>query len=262
MKTLRFLGLFSCIAALCFWIGSCSAPADKPIALNIASGGILRDALTEIDQLYKQVKPNVAANYIFSGDRLLAKRIEQGEPFDLLISAAPQVMDELEQKGLIISETRQPFVGTDMALIVPANSSLELTNFTDLTDSRVKTVAIALEGPGVSLYTKELLTNLGILETVKRKAVLATVDVREIRRAVEKKQADAGVTYLSEGQSSTQVKVVAVAPSNLHRPVITTLSLLKSSRYPAETKAFIEFLKSPAAMATLQKYGLKPVPLQ
>jgi molybdate transport system substrate-binding protein len=261
MKIPRFVALFSCVVVLCFWLGSCTTPSIRPIALNIASGGILRDALTEVNQLYRQVKPNVVANYVFSGDRLLAKRVEQGEPFDLFISAAPQAMDELEQKGLILSGTRQPFVGTGIALIVPANSQLKLSNFADLADERVKTVAIALEGPGVSIYTKELLTNLGILDAVKRKAVLAAVDVREIRKAVESKQADAGITYLSEGQSSKRVKVVAVASSALHRPVVTTLSLLKNSRYPTETKAFVEFLRSSEAMAVFQKYGLQAAPL-
>lgn len=53
-----------------------SSSTVTPIALNIASGGILGDSLTEVNQLYKQAKPNVVANYVFSGDRLLAKRID------------------------------------------------------------------------------------------------------------------------------------------------------------------------------------------
>ena len=262
MKIFRFLGLFSGVVALCFWLGSCTPRTLEPIALNSASGGILRDALTEVDQIYKQTKPNVVANYIFSGDSLLAKRIEQGEPFDLLISAAPKAMDELEQRKLTLPETRQPFVETEIALIVASDSQLNLSDFTELVDSRVKTVAVALEGPGISVYTKELLANLGILEPVQRKAVLATVDVREIRKAVESKQADAGITYFSEGQSSDKVRVAVVAPSELHRPVITTLSVLKNSRHPAETKAFVEFLNSSEAMTVFQKYGLKPALLQ
>lgn len=71
MKNLSFLGLFSCVVVFCFWLGSCTSLTPRSIALNIASGGILRDSLTEVNQLYKQAQPNVVVNYIFSGDRLL-----------------------------------------------------------------------------------------------------------------------------------------------------------------------------------------------
>lgn len=213
--------------------------------------------MVDVDQLYKQEKPNVVVNYTIAGSEVLKRRIKQGESFDLYIASSPKPMDELEQKGLILSETRQPFVSTKIALIVPKDSGLAISDFKYLADDRVKTVAMSLEGPGVSTYTKEILTNLKILEKVKSKAKLANTDVREILKAVESKQADVGITFLSEVDQSNKVKVVTNAPADLHRPVVTTLAVLKNSQYSTQAKEFIEFLKSPKAIAVFQKHGFE-----
>ena len=127
----------------------------------------------------------------------------------------------------------------------------------DLVSDQVKTIAMSLEGPGVSTYTNEILTNLDILEPVKSKAVLAQIDVREILNAVESGRADAGITFLSEVQQSNKVKVIATAPAELHRPVVTTLATLKNSQHATEAKELIEFLNSPPAMAVFQQHGFE-----
>lgn len=257
MKIPHFFGLFSCVVALCFWLGSCTTP-PKTILLNVGVGGVFRDVIVKVINLYQQEKPNVVINPIIAGSDILKQRIERGEPFDLFMAASPKSMDALEQQGLILSASRQSFVSTEIALIVPVDSQLAIADFKDLTDERVKTIAMSLEGPGVSTYTKEILTNLKILQAVKRKAVLANVDVREILKAVETKQVDAGITFLSEAKFSDKVKVATIASKNLHRPVVTSFVLLKNSQHLTEAKEFIEFLKSPKAMTVFQQYGFKP----
>ncbi|MCC5639214.1 molybdate ABC transporter substrate-binding protein [Nostoc sp. CHAB 5844] len=258
MKRMIKLGtLFSLIVVLCIWAGSCTAPKTNTVALNVAAAGLFRDVLVKVDQLRQQENLSVVVNYTIAGSDVLKRRIEAGESFDLFIASSPKPMDELQQKGLILSETRQSFVGTQIALIVPKDSQLAVSDFKDLASDRIKTIAMSLEVPGVSTYTYEILNNLKILAQVKPKAVLAQTDVREILDAVETKRAEVGITFLSEVQQSDKVKVVATAPLNLHRPVVTSFAVLKISQYATEAKELMKFLKSQKAMTVFQQNGFE-----
>lgn len=257
----RFWTLFSFAIAFCIYLGSCTPqPLAKPVSLNFASGPQVREALIELEKQYRQEKVNVTINYTFSGASALKERIERRESFDLILLNSKQTIDELEKKGLVRAETRTNLVGTEIALIVPADSTLAIANFGDLTSDRVKTVAMGTERLGVGQYTKEILTNLGIFSQIQSKAVWANVEVREVIKAVESGQADAGITFLPEAKLSQKVKIAAIAPANSHSPIISRVVVLKNSQHPVEAKELIEFLASAKALPVFKKYGFTALP--
>ncbi len=215
--------------------------------------------MVELEKQYRQEKFNVTINYTFSGASVLKDRIERGESFDLILLTSKQALDELDKKGLLLSETSKKLASTEMALIVPADSSLAIADFKDLTSDRIKTVAMGTERLGVGQYTKEILTNLGIFSQIQSKAVWANVEVREVIKAVETKQADAGITLLPEAKLSKKVKIAAIAPANTHTPIISRVVVLKNSQHPIEAKELIEFLASAKALPVFQKYGFTAI---
>lgn len=252
--------LLSCTVAFCFWLGSCTTQTPaKAVSLNFAAGPQYREVLIELERQYRQEKFNVTINYTFSGATALKERIERGESFDIFLITSQLVLDELQKKGLLLSETRKNLVSTQMVLMVPIDSQLTIADFKELTSDRIKTIAMGTERLGVGEYTQEILTNLGIFQQVKSKALWANVEVREITKAVETKQADIGITYLPEAKSSSKVKIVAFAPTNSHKPIIAGLAVLKNSQHPVEAKALLEFLSSPQAMSIFEKYGFTPI---
>lgn len=264
-KGWQWVALFSVVLGLFLWLGSCSIPIVSPTVLNVATASILRDAMGDVAKLYSEKFPTAAVVPVISGDRVLRLRIEAGDPLDVVILASPQSMDSLERGGYLRPNSRQELVRTRMALITRADSSLSLSQFTDLASDRVKKVALSLEGTGVSTYTKEILENFNLLAAIQSKALLTTVDVREIRHAVEQRAADVGITYLSEAQLVPRFKVVAIAPENSHRPVEVTVAALQNTQHEALEKRpheqavqkFIQFLKSPEVTALLQRHGFE-----
>ncbi|MGE5656981.1 MAG: molybdate ABC transporter substrate-binding protein [Actinomycetota bacterium] len=259
IKTSRFLILFICVVAFCFWLGSCTNQLPvKAVSINFAAGPQYRDVLIELERQYRQEKFNVTINYTFSGANALKERIEQGESFDIFLVTSKLAIDDLQKKGLL-SETIKGLVSTQMVLIVPVDSQLAIADFKDLTSDRIKTIAMGTERLGVGQYTKEILTNLGIFQQVQSKAIWANVEIREVRKAVESKQADVGITYLPEAKSSNKVKIVAIAPASSHKPLIARLAVLKNSQHPVEAKAFIDFLTSPKVIPVFDKYGFTAI---
>ncbi len=223
-------------------------------ALTVSAATSLKDALTEIQSLLPQQLSNTTATYNFGASGALQQQIEQGAPADVFISAAKKQMDALQQKGLLLNETRTNLLRNQLVLIVPQNST-GITSFEDLKRDRVKKVALGEpKSVPAGQYAEEVLTALKIDQAVKPKAVYAK-DVRQALNYVESGNADAGIVYLSDAKSSNTVKVVATAAENLHSPVIYPIAVLKRTQSPDAAKGFVQFLTSDRAKTVFEKYG-------
>mgnify|MGYP000240651598 CR=1 FL=1 len=99
-----------------------------------------------------------------------------------------------------------------IVLITAADSTLDLQNFEDITKANVIAIGDPESVP-VGQYSKEVLTNLGIWDTVSAKASLGT-NVTEVLKWVEEGSADAGIVYATDAATTDKVKVVAEAPED------------------------------------------------
>lgn len=223
--------------------------------LTVSAAISLKDALDEMKQRYEAENPGVSIALNYGASGTLQLQIEQGAPVDVFLSAASKQMDSLEAKGLLLEGTRRNLLGNEVVLIVPKGSTLNISSFQDLIGSNVKRVALG-EPTTVPAgqYAKEVLTNLGIYDAVRSKAVLAK-DVRQVLTYVETENVDAGIVYSTDALSSSKVKVVAQAPANSHAPVVYPIAVVKSSQNPGAARKFADFLSSPAAASVFQKYG-------
>jgi molybdate transport system substrate-binding protein len=250
---------FAVLLALVFVAGTGFAGGAPPQAvkvdLTVSAAISLKDALDEAKQLYTADNPNVsiAVNYGASGT--LQLQIEQGAPVDIFISAATKQMDALDTKGLLLQGTRKNLLLNEVVLIVPKDSSLNISSFQDLTRPNVKQIALG-EPTTVPAgqYAKEVLTSLGIYDAVNAKAILGK-DVRQVLTYVETGNVDAGIVYSTDAQSSSKVKVVATAPAKSHAPVVYPAAVIKGSKNSAAARQFLDFLSGPRGRAVFQKYG-------
>jgi molybdate transport system substrate-binding protein len=261
MKYFRWLALWLTSLILTLWLGSCStSPPRKAASLYVGAAGVFRDALLQVDRLFQQEAPQIVTTYEFAGAGLIKQRIDEGEPFDIFITAHSPPMDELQAQGAILPGTRKPFFGNQIALIVPKDSTLPITDFKDLTTDYVKTIVLASEKTSLGVYVKDVLTNLDILAVLQPKVQWVNLDQREVLKAVENREVDAGITFVTETQLSDRVKIVKIAPANLHRPINASLAVLKQSDHIQESKAFVNFLSSAKVAAVFEKYGFSAAP--
>jgi molybdate transport system substrate-binding protein len=265
MKRRRILAfLSSSLAALLLAVGFkviMPAPASaQSTTLLVAAAASLQDALKELDPLFKSANQGTTVNYSFAASGALQQQIEQGAPADVFISAATKQMDALQDKGLILPDTRRNLLTNSLVLVVPSNSTLGLTSFRQLTNSNVKRISVGEpRSVPAGQYTEEVLKNLGILEQVRPKLVYGN-SVRNVLASVESGNADAGVVYLTDARISNQVKQVATAPNNLHSPIVYPVAVIKSSRNPNAARTYAQFLASNQAKQVFSKYGFGTTP--
>lgn len=231
-----------------------NAVVAQSSTILVSAAASLKDALEEVKPLYKQTKPNVNVTYNFGASGALQQQLENGAPADIFISAAKKQMDALQSKNLILTNTRSNLLTNKLVLIVPKNSS-GITSFRQLTDSKVKKIAVGEpRSVPVGQYAEEVFKNLGISQQIKSKLVLGN-NVRQVLSFVESGNADAGIVYATDAKISSQVKQVATAPANSHSPIIYPVAVLKSSKNAAAARDYVQFLSSNRAGSVFQKYG-------
>lgn len=256
-RTLAFLGGF--LATLLLAIGFkmiVPIPANaQPATLLIAAAASLQDALEELDPLFESANPEITVNYNFAASGPLQQQIEQGAPVDLFISAATRQMDALQEKDLILTDTRRNLLTNSLVLVVPRNSTLGLTGFRQLTNSNVSRISIGEpRSVPAGQYAEEVFRNLGIWEQLQPKFVFGN-SVRNVLGTVESGNADAGVVYATDAKISDRVTQVATAPETLHSPIVYPMAAIVASRNQQATRTYAEFLTSQSAQEIFQEYG-------
>ncbi|MBD2462934.1 molybdate ABC transporter substrate-binding protein [Oscillatoria sp. FACHB-1407] len=260
MKRRRVLAFLSgLLATLMLAIGVrfiLPTPAKaQSVTLLIAAAASLQDALEELDPMFERANRDITINYNFAASGPLQQQIEQGAPVDLFISAAARQMNTLQERNLIVSNTRRNLLTNNLVLVVPRNSTLQLSGFRQLTNPRVRHISIGEpRSVPAGQYAEELFTNLGILDQLQSKFVLGN-SVRNVLASVESGNADAGVVYTTDARIADQVQQVATAPSNLHSPIVYPMAVIATSRNQEATRTYARFLSSSQAQAVFRRYG-------
>ncbi len=242
--------VFTSFAALA---GGCGE--KTPVTLNIAAAATLKDVLTEINGVYMDDNPQVTILSNFTSSGTIQVQIENGAPVDVFISGASLQMDNLENKGLIVEDTRRDLLNNKIVLIVPKDSTLDITSFNDLASDRVNMVAFGDPGAVTAgMYGQKALEELGIWSQVQPKLVFGN-DVRQVLAFVESGNVDAGVVYLTDAKISNQVRVVANAPDAINDQIVYPAAVIKASTNQDAARDYLDFLFTDKAAAIFEKYG-------
>jgi molybdate transport system substrate-binding protein len=215
----------------------------------------------ELGRTFAGRHPGVRPRYNFGSSGELQKQIEAGAPVDLFVSAAQRQMDELDQKGLIVKDSRRVFARNVLTVIKPIDSRLDLSKPQDLLDARVGRIVIGSpKTVPVGQYAEESLRALGLWDRLQPKLVLAE-NVRQALEYVARGEVDAGFVYTTDAAvRADRVKEAFRPGEETYRPVLYPVAVVTSSKQPALGRAFIELLLSPEGRAVLARLGFQPPP--
>ncbi|MEW6492374.1 MAG: molybdate ABC transporter substrate-binding protein [Cyanobacteriota bacterium] len=233
-----------------------STAQSQPVEITVSAAASMQDAMKAIKPLYKEQHANTKITYNFGSSGMLQQQIEQGAPVDVFVSAADKQMNALQEKNLLLEGTRKDLLKNQVVLVTPKNAkAANISDFKELTSSKVNRFSIGdPESVPAGQYSKQVLTSLKLYDQLKAKTVFAK-DVRQVLSYVETGNVDAGIVYATDAKISDQVKIVATAPEDTHKPIIYPVAVLKSSKNPEIAKDFVQFLSSDKAKAVFEQYG-------
>jgi molybdate transport system substrate-binding protein len=238
---------------------SCADKQGENITLNISASAVLTDALAEVNALYTDKNSNIdiVENYTSAGT--IQSQIENGADCDVFFSANVKNMDNLQNKGLILTDTRRNILSNMLVLIVPSSNTRNISSFNGLTENAIKLVAIGdPSAVSAGIYAQKLFELLGISQALSDKLLLAST-VREVLTYVETGNVDAGLVFLSDALTSSKVIVVDMAPDEINSQIVMTAAIIKASKNAEAAKDYLSFLSGAEAMAIFDKYGFSAV---
>ena len=188
----------------------------------------------------------------------LAKRVEDGESFDVVI-VSPGVVDELIKKGKVASGTRQTLARVGIGVMVkdtapkPDISTVDAFKMTVL---GAKTVAYIDPASGGSsgIYLASLFEKLGIANEVKPKARLKQGGY--VADLIVSGEAELGIHQISEILPVKGVALVGPLPAEIQNYTTYAAGLSSSARDVGAAKALIQALAGAMAAPVLKSKGM------
>lgn len=229
-----------------------ATPAKLDIAtISVAAASDLSFALKEISQQFEK-ETNIKVIISFGSTGMLSQQIENGAPFDIFFAANEKYINTLEEKGLIIPNTKQLYVQGRLVLAVHEGFKSNIKNLKDLLQPSVKRVAIA--NPDHAPYgiaAKEVLIKLGLWNKLGPKLVYAE-NVRQAIQFIQTGDAHAGIV----AQSVVNVPDIkyTIIDNTLHQPINQIVAIIKTTRTEKEARKFIDFVMEDGK-GIMQRYG-------
>lgn len=233
----------------------CSQPAVAVENILLYAAASTSNAMTEITDLFNKETPDIKVKVSYASSSTLAKQIEAGAPAHIYISANPKWMDYLQQRKLIINESRQDLLYNKIVLIAPLESlmTVDMNNKDDFSENLKG--KLCLGDPShvpAGIYAKQALVSKGWWDKVKTK-VVGMMDVRAALVFVERGECDAGIVYATDANASKKIKILAEFSMDTHQPIIYPISELVSASNSANV--FLKYLSSSKAQSIFKKYG-------
>jgi molybdate transport system substrate-binding protein len=190
-------------------------------------------------------------SFTYGSTGMLARQIENGAPFDVLLAADDQVIEPLIKKGRLEGDTRRIYAIGRVAVWSKAGTVRSLE---DLAKAKV----IAIANPAHAPYgraAQQALEKSGLLAKVKDRLVMAE-SVRQAFQFAESGNADACLTSWSLVYDKGGVQV----DDALHQPLRQVAAVNRKSKRRKDAYAFLEYLVSDEVRSLFATRGFNLIP--
>lgn len=231
--------------------------AQEQRVLRVAAAADLKFAMEELSKEFESEKGTKVDVTSGSSGNFFAQ-IQSGPPFDLFFSADMEYPKRLEAEGFTEPGTLYEYALGQIVIWAPASSRVDvaLDKWNSLLESRIQKIAIA--NPALAPYGRAAVAALqkaGIYERVKTKLVYGE-SISQAAQFVQSGNAQAGViarsVTLSPGMKDGKAWEI---PADMYPPIEQGAVVLKNAKDKIDAAAFLEFVKTAAGRAILEKYG-------
>ena len=250
-----------------------TADEGEEVELTVFAAASLTETLTDISELYKEEHPEVNLIFNFDSSGTLKTQIQEGAACDLFISAGQTQMDQMDRTAdpsvntegldLVMKDSRVDILENKVVLCVSENSSVPLETFDDMAAAlKEGTILLGMGNSDVPVgqYTRKILEYYGLdEETLVADGLISYgSNVKEVTTQVSEGAVDCGVIYCTDAYSAGLTASDYATPEMCGQ-VIYPAAVMKNSRHPEETQAFLDFLQTDPCMEIFEQVGFSRV---
>lgn len=246
------------------WLLASCAGANTPqptaeasvvnVTLTVAAAADLTPAFQELGVAFKE-QTGIDVVFSFGSTGQLTQQIEQGAPVDVFAAANRAYIDELEQQGLVITDTVALYAQGRLTIWTRADSPLTFDSIDDLTQEGVTRLAIANpEHAPYGVAAREALESAGLWEVLQPKLILGE-NIAHTLQFAETGNVDVAIVALSLSIATGDEGRFVLIPAELHNPLDQALAVVSSTAHEAEARQFAAFVNSETGRVIMRHYG-------
>lgn len=216
-----------------------------------------RDVLAELADAYLQ-HSGVEVVFESVGGVDAAKRVRDGEPFDVVVLASDAI-DRLVTSGQLVADSKTDLVRSVVAIAVRAGMAQpDISSEQELRRVVLSARSIGYStGPsGVAL--RKLFERWGIADAIRNRIVEAPPGI-PVGQLVAKGEVDLGFQQLSELMGLPGIAILGTMPSGTEIVTIFSAGLCTTSHQPEAVRALLAFMRSPLVADAKRRHGMEPV---
>lgn len=234
-------------------------PVQAADEIVIAAAADLQFAMPEVVQQFeRETGQKVRVTFGSSGN--FASQIQNGAPFDVFFSADLNYPKQLDVAGLIEPGSIYHYADGKIVLWTLKSSGVDVSNgLSILSDTRIHKIAIA--NPEHAPYGRAAIAALkheNVYAGVQNKIVLAE-NISQAAQFVDAGSAEVGIVALSLVVAPTvrDRGMYFAIPESEYPPIEQGCAIVKTSQHKQASKQFLEFIKTPAMVSLLRKFGFE-----
>src|ERR1044072_8953395 len=207
--------------------------------ITVAAASDLTPAFEELGREFQSATKTKVV-FVFGSTGMLTRQIENGAPFDLFAAANVSYIDELDQEGLIIPDSKTTYARGRITLWTTNESPIRLQGIADLARPEVQRIAIANpDHAPYGLAAKQALQSAGVWDRVQLKIVYGD-NIRQTLQYAQTGNVDVAIVALSLSvQSNGRWSLI---PEDLHQPIDQALAIIKPTKKEQAARAFATFV--------------------
>jgi molybdate transport system substrate-binding protein len=215
-----------------------------------------RPLLAELAGAYWQ-RSDVEVVFESVGGVDAARRVQAGEPFDVVVLAADAI-DRLIAAGCVLADGRSDLVRSGVAIAVRAGATKPDVGSEDALRRAVlaaRTLGCSTGPSGAALA--KLFERWGITGAIRDRTVLAPPGV-PVGQLVASGEVELGFQQLSELMHLEGIDLLGPMPRGCE--IVTTFSagVCAASSQPEAVRALLAFMRSPATAEAKRRHGMEP----
>jgi len=225
--------------------------------MKVLTAGAFKSTVVALVPEYEKASGN---KVVIDNDTVgaLAKRIDAGETFDVLVTT-PAAIDALIAQGKVAPGSRANLARVGVGVMVKAGAPKPDVSTVDAFRKAVlaaKSVSYIDPASGGSsgIYVAKLLERLGIADQVKPKEKLKQGGY--VADYISSGQAELGIHQISEIVPAPGVTLVGPLPQEIQNYTVYAAGIAATTKHAAAAKALIAVFSGPSAQALFKSKGM------
>ncbi len=216
-----------------------------------------KEALIELVPVFERER-GFPVDITYGAGPELAKKISSGVPADIFVGPE-EFSGPLIDEGRLDGSTRTAFAHSSAAVAIKAGAARpDISSPQKLKEALLAAKAVCYSRGASGIHFVQACERLGIADVVAAKLVKPRAG-EMVGPVLVRGEADIGVQQPAELLPVPGIEILGPLPAELRQTIVYGATVFTGSTQHDGNRAFVEFMRSPAAREVLHETGLDPV---